>query len=147
MTGIDSVWLTHDAQERLRAELVELRAAERTPAADGHIGAERRARRLELEDLLSRAVVGQTPADDGIAEPGMVLTVRFDDDETEMFLLGRRDGSDTEELEVYSPESPLGSALAGARPGQVRSYLVPSGAAVNVTLVKAVPYGMHVPSH
>ncbi len=148
MTGTDSVWLTDAAYQRLREELVELRAAERDPGDDGQAEATRRARRLELEDLLDRAIVGEAPADDGVAEPGMVLTVRFDDDEeTETFLLGRRDGADTEELEVYSPESPLGSALTGARRGQVRSYQVPSGATVNVTLLEAVPYGMHVPSH
>lgn len=143
MTGIEGVWLTQDAYERLRQELVELRAVQHGPAdADGRFAA-RRARRLELEELLDRAVVGQAPADDGIAEPGMVLTVRFDDEQTETFLLGRRDGADTEELEVYSPGSPLGSALAGARPGQVRSYRVPSGHSVSVTLLEAVPYGLH----
>ncbi len=73
----------------------------------------------------------------------MVLTVRFEDEQTETFLLGRRDGADTADLEVYSPESPLGSALSGARPGQVCSYRVPSGDSVNVTLLEAVPYGMH----
>ncbi len=144
MTGIESVWLTREAYERLRRELTELRAAQH-----GHVGedsefaAGRRLRRLELEELLDRAVVGQVPADDGIAEPGMVLTVRFDDEQTETFLLGRRDGADTDELEVYSPESPLGNALSGARPGQVCSYRVPSGESVSVTLLEAVPYGMH----
>ncbi|SUA45172.1 Transcript cleavage factor greA [Nocardia africana] len=145
MTGTEGVWLTQDAYERLRRELLELRAAQHGPGdEDGQSAAGRRLRRLELEELLDRAVVGQAPADDGIAEPGMVLTVRFDDEQTETFLLSRRDGADTEELEVYSPESPLGRALTGARPGQVCSYRIPSGASVNVTLLEAVPYGMHL---
>lgn len=144
MTGTENVWLTQDAYERLRQELVELRAAHRGGGdEDVESAAGRRARRLELEELLGRAVVGQMPADDGVAEPGMVLTVRFDDGEAETFLLGWRDGADTEELEVYSPESPLGRALTGARRGQVCSYRVPSGASVQVTLLETVPYGMH----
>ncbi|WP_227982249.1 GreA/GreB family elongation factor [Nocardia spumae] len=145
MTEIEGVWLTEDAYERLRQELAQLRAAPHGSGdVDGQTAAGRRMRRLELEELLDRAVVGRAPADDGIAEPGMVLTVRFDDEQTETFLLGRRDGADTEELEVYSLDSPLGSALAGARPGQVRSYRIPSGASMTVTLLEAVPYGMHL---
>ena len=44
------------------------------------------------------------------------------------------------DLEVYSPESPLGRALLGAKEGETRSYELPSGASQKVTLIKAVPY-------
>ncbi|GHE89775.1 hypothetical protein GCM10017786_22460 [Amycolatopsis deserti] len=140
---MDTVWLTEEAYARLREELAALRA----PAGEEPDEAglrQRKTRTRELEDLLRRAVVGQTPPDDGIAEPGMVLTVRFEDDpETETFLLGVRDGA-SDDLEVYSPDSPLGRALTGARQGESRTYQVPSGATVRVTLVSAVPYGRHV---
>jgi transcription elongation GreA/GreB family factor len=75
----------------------------------------------------------------------MVLTIRYDDDgETETFLLGVR-GAEDSELEVYSVHSPLGSAIAGARPGEQRTYTIPSGANLPVTLLSAVPYGAHAP--
>ncbi|MFI7677262.1 GreA/GreB family elongation factor [Actinophytocola sp. NPDC049390] len=140
-----STWLTPETHERLRAELAALRA----PAAADDAGVEsahRRAARIrELQELLANAVVGEDPPDDGVAEPGMVLTVRYDDTgEEETFLLGLRDAEGTgDDIEVYSPVSPLGMAVAGARSGEQRSYQVPNGATVRVTLVNAVPYGHH----
>ncbi|ODR08573.1 transcription elongation factor GreAB [Mycolicibacillus koreensis] len=142
MTGPQSVWMTRSAHNRLQAELNELLETheEDESVALDHLQANR-ARIAQIRDLLSHAVVGEDPPDDGIAEPGMVLTVRFDDTkETETFLLGVRD-VDPGDIEVYSPQSPLGTALAGARPGEQRSYRVPSGDSVSVTLLSAVPYG------
>ncbi|MFD2469720.1 GreA/GreB family elongation factor [Amycolatopsis silviterrae] len=136
-------WLTADAHARLAAELAALR---REPDLDGDDLLDRRQHRLarirQLQDLLRDAVVGEDPPDDGIAEPGMVLTVRYDDGGVETFLLAVRDeaGSD---LEVCSPDSPLGQALDGAKPGERREYEVPSGAVVRVTLVEAYPYGCY----
>jgi transcription elongation GreA/GreB family factor len=102
----------------------------------------RQARIRQIHDLLTNAVVGEDPADDGMAEPGMVLTVRYDDTgEIETFLLGVR-GVEDANIDVYSLQSPLGSAIAGARVGQQRTYSIPSGANLPVTLLKAVPYGM-----
>ena len=105
----------------------------------------RQARIRQIQDLLTNAVVGEDPPDDGVAEPGMVLTVRYDDTgEIETFLLGVR-GVEDADIDVYSMQSPLGSAIVGARPGEQRTYSIPSGANLPVTLLKAVPYGMHVP--
>ncbi|NYI93155.1 transcription elongation GreA/GreB family factor [Amycolatopsis endophytica] len=142
--AMDTVWLTEAAYARLSDELAALRTSAAPDDEDPVAGLLRRqARARELEDLLRRAVVGQPPPDDGVAEPGMVLTVRFDDETTtETFLLGARDGA-ADGLEVYSADSPLGRALTGARQGESRSYTVPSGATVRVTLVSAVPYGQH----
>ncbi|MGH3552704.1 MAG: GreA/GreB family elongation factor, partial [Mycobacterium sp.] len=93
--------------------------------------------------MLVDAVVGDDPPDDGIAEPGMVLTIRYDETgDTETFLLGVR-GAEYGDMEVYSNQSPLGAAIAGARPGERRTYTLPSGSALTVTLLKAVPYGIH----
>ena len=73
----------------------------------------------------------------------MVLTVRYDDTgEIETFLLGVR-GVEDADIDVYSMQSPLGRAIAGARPGEQRTYSIPSGANLPVTLLKAVPHGMH----
>jgi transcription elongation factor GreA len=154
MTSTTRVWLTPEAHSRLQTELAALLApadrAENT-ATDAVDAARRRASRVrELRELLATAVVGEDPPNDGVAEPGMVLTVRYDDTaEEETFLLGLRgaehgaDHPDRDDLEVYSPTSPLGSALTGARPGDQRSYQVPDGTTVRVTLIDAVPYGHH----
>ncbi|HTM84215.1 MAG TPA: GreA/GreB family elongation factor [Mycobacterium sp.] len=146
MTGPQTVWMTRSAHNRLQAELAELLEThdEDESVALDHLQA-RRTRIAQIRDLLSHAIVGEDPPDDGIAEPGMVLTVRFDDTkETETFLLGVRD-VDPGDMEVYSPQSPLGTALAGARPGEQRTYRVPSGASVSVTLLGAVPYSQRHP--
>ncbi|MGB3484272.1 MAG: GreA/GreB family elongation factor [Mycobacterium sp.] len=150
MTTAQRVWLTPQAYDGLQNELTTLRAllaADVEPADEDEntvaVQQARRARMQRIHDLLLNASVGEDPADDGVAEPGMVLTVRFDDTEdTETFLLGVR-GAEYGDLEVYSVKSPLGEALLGARPGQRRQYEVPSGGMSSVTLVKAVPYGMH----
>jgi transcription elongation factor GreA len=89
---------------------------------------------------LVNAVVGEDPPDDGIAEPGMVLTIRYDD--TETFLMSLR-GVEYDDIAVYSNQSPLGAAIAGARPGERRTYTLPNGAVLTVTLLDAAPYGMH----
>ena len=106
----------------------------------------RAARVRQLQEILANAVVGEDPPNDGVAEPGMVLTVRYDDTaDEETFLLGLRAAEpDGGGLEVYSPASPLGRAVTGARPGDRRSYQVPNGATVHVTLLRAVPYGHHL---
>ncbi|MFE9750469.1 GreA/GreB family elongation factor [Saccharothrix saharensis] len=142
-------WLTPHAHQRLRAELAELNrtaGAADDPADQDDRAALRRQRQdrlREIQDLLANAVVGEDPPDDGIAEPGMVLTVRYDDTgDTETFLLGTR-AAEHGDIEVYSPDSPLGTALTGARRGEQRAYRVPAGGTIRVTLLEAVPYGRH----
>jgi transcription elongation factor GreA len=142
------VWLTPDAAERLRNELNELIALTEASSDDAGEQAleryqERENRIQQIRDLLDDAVIGQDPPDDGVAEPGMVLTVRYDDTgDVETFLLGIR-GAEHGDLQVYSPSSPLGTALVGARQGEQRTYQVPSGAVLPVTLLEAVPYGRY----
>lgn len=97
----------------------------------------------QIEDLLLRATVGEDPPDDGIAEPGMVLTIRYDGTgDTQTFLLCVP-GAEYGDAEVYSSQSPLGAAIMGARPGERRTYTLPSGVGLRVTLLEAVPYGVY----
>ncbi|QWF78588.1 GreA/GreB family elongation factor [Amycolatopsis sp. CA-230715] len=145
-------WLTPGAHARLAAELADLRRAPGPGDGSGEqdrfvLDQHRQARLRELQYLLRNAVVGEDPPDDGVAEPGMVLTVRYDDGGTETFLLGTRDENGQDDLDVYSPESPLGRALHGAEPGEQREYEVPNGSIVRVTLVDARPYGHHRTVH
>ncbi|EMD25727.1 GreA/GreB family elongation factor [Amycolatopsis azurea] len=147
MTMVSSgPWLTPETHARLVRELAALRraaAVERDGDDEIALHTHRQSRIRQIEDVLRVAVVGQDPPDDGVAEPGMVLTVEYDDGDTETFLLGMRDEAGHRDLEVYSPDSPIGRALHGAKPGDRREYRVPSGGAVHVTLVRAEPYGRH----
>lgn len=161
MSDTKVTWLTQDAYDRLKHELDEL--IENRPVIAAKINDSREegdlkenggyhaareeqgqqeARIRHLQELLRNAKVGEAPAADGRAEPGMVLTVRYEgDDEEEQFLLATREEGGSGDIEVYSPESPLGRALLGAAEGESREYELPNGNKQKVTLVKAVPYG------
>lgn len=145
----DPVWLTPQGYEDLRSELNNLLFAYRTMQShrdpDHNESQEDREwqemRIRQLQELLLAAEVGGAPPDDGVAEPGMVLTVRYgDSDDTESFLLASREASAGMDMEVYSPESPLGRALLGAAENDTREYPLPGGATMSVTLLKAVPF-------
>jgi transcription elongation factor GreA len=154
MTSTEPVWMTRQAHARLQNELAALRSRPHIDVPedlmdyDDNLVANytaRQARIRQIQDLLTNAVVGEDPPDDGVAEPGMVLTVRYDDTgEIETFLLGVR-GVEDADIDVYSMQSPLGSAIAGAHVGEQRTYCIPSGDNLPVTLLKAVPWGMHTP--
>ena len=144
------VWISPQAHERLHRELDTLRflfsAGIAEEGTDGNAAAVRRAweiRIQQIHDLLINAVVGEDPPNDGIAEPGMVVTIRYDDTgDTDTFLLGVH-GAEYADMAVYSVESPLGTAIAGARAGERRTYRMADGSALAVTLLKAIPYGLH----
>ena len=134
-----TIWLTQDAFDKLPAELEDLKGPRRQEIIE-RISAARdegdlkenggyhaakdeqgkiEARIRQLEDMLRRAEVGETPANDGVVEPGMVVTYRFaGDDETEKFLLGAREiEREDDPLEVYSPQSAMGAAIIGKSKG------------------------------
>jgi transcription elongation factor GreA len=157
-----TIWLTQDAFDKLTAELADLKGPVReeviakiSAARDegdlkengGYHAAREEQGKLEgrirqLEDMLRRAEVGETPPDDGVVEPGMVVTYRFvgdSDDETETFLLGARE-IEPEGLTAYSPQSPLGSAINGHKTGETVSYEAPNGKQLEVVIVDAKPY-------
>ncbi|SBS73356.1 GreA/GreB family elongation factor [uncultured Microbacterium sp.] len=126
----DRVWMTPATLASLEAELATLRDDDR-------------ARAVEVRELIRRAEVGAKP-DDGLVEPGMTVTVRFDrDGSTETFLLGSRDLVRQDagvEVDVYSPTSPLGAAITGRYVGDGVTFEAPNGASLAVTVVAAVPY-------
>jgi transcription elongation factor GreA len=158
------IWLTQDAFDKLTLELEDLKGPVRqeiiariSAARDegdlkengGYHAAREEQGKLEgrirqLEDMLLRAEVGETPADDGVVEPGMKVTYKFvgdDDDDAETFLLGAREMEDAAGgLKVYSPQSPLGSAILGSTKGDTVTYEAPNGKQLQVVIVDAVPY-------
>jgi len=155
-----TVWLTQEAYDRLSRELEALIANRQAMAKEindrreegdlrengGYHAAreeqgKQEGRILQLTQMLRDARVGEAPTSDGTAGPGMVVTVRFsDDDDTETFLIGSREVSDTTDLDVYSAASPLGQALTGAKEGDTVSYNTPTGKTLSVTLISAKPY-------
>ena len=98
------------------------------------------ARIRQLESLLRNATVGEAPADDGIVEPGMVVTVEmFGDKET--FLLGSREiAGDAADIDVYSEQSPMGAAINGKKKGDEVTYDAPNGKSIAVKIIDAKPY-------
>jgi transcription elongation factor GreA len=155
-----AAWLSQDAHDRLQAELQELIASRPVIAAEinarreegdlrengGYHAAreeqgQQEARIRQLEELVNNAKVGEAPTQSGVALPGSVVTFKYDVCETETFLIAtRQEGVSDGKLEVFSPNSPLGGALIGAKEKETREYTVPSGNTVKVTLVKAEPY-------
>jgi transcription elongation factor GreA len=154
-------WLTQEAYDRLKAEQDELIANRPVIAAEinarreegdlrengGYHAAreeqgKQEARIRQLQELLRTAKVDEAPKQAGVAHPGSVLTVRYEGDkDTETFLLATREEGSHGNLEVFSPSSPLGAALLGAKEGEIREYELPNGGHQKVTLVKAVPFG------
>ena len=159
-----TIWLTREAYDRLAAELEHLKGPARAEIsrriADAreegdlrenggyHAAREEQskseARILQLEDMLSRAQVGETPQQSEVIEAGMEVTVRFEgDSDTETFLLGAREVLALDasvDMAVYSPQSPLGSAILGKRPGDTASYTAPNGKDLKVEIVSAQPF-------
>jgi transcription elongation factor GreA len=154
------VWLTQDAYDRLRQEYehksgpgrAEIVARINEAREEGdlkenggyHAAKEEQgkqeARIRQLEQLLRDAKVGQAPASDGKAGPGMIVEVRFaGDSETERFVLGSREDHSTS-LTIYSPQSPLGSAVTGHEPGETVNYSLPNGRKTSVEIVAVEPY-------
>jgi transcription elongation factor GreA len=163
-TAPDTIWVTQEAYTRLQAELDHLRGdvraditAKIAAARDEgdlkenggyHAAREEQgkneARISQLEDRLRRAQIGDKPADDGLVEAGMKVTIRFDGDtDTETFLLGSRELLSLDshvDLDIYSPTSPLGEAISGKSVGDTASYQAPNGKTITVHIEAAVPF-------
>ena len=152
------VWLTQDAYDKLAEELAYLkgegrllvsakigRAREEGDLSENggyHAAREEQghqeARIRQLAAMLENARVGEAPSASGGIQPGSTVTVYYDGDpdDTDTFLLGSREMVAFDvDVDIYSPQSPLGSAVLGAKPGDTVSYLTPRGTTVDVTIV------------
>ena len=157
----NQVWLTQEAYDRLQRELEELSGPVRAEVVakiaaareegdlkenGGYHAAKDEQGKLEarirqLTHMLKNATVGEAPPDDGVAEPGMVITARFaGDDEPEKFLIGHREDFVGEDLEIYSAQSPLGQAIHGRKAGETVEYELPNGRTMTVEILDAKPY-------
>jgi transcription elongation factor GreA len=157
MSQLDPVttFLTQEAFDRLQAELAELEGPTRAAVVDrietareegdlkengGYHAAKEEQGKLEarirqLTLLLRSAAVGSATADDGTAGPGTIVTVRFAGDTgTEKFLVGSREESAVD-VDVYSPQSPIGQAVTGHRAGDSVSYVTPAGKTIGLEIL------------
>ena len=152
-------YLTQAAHDRLKAELQELSGPGRTEIAKrieaareegdlrengGYHAAKEEQGKMEarirqVTQLLENATVGEAPPDDGVVEPGMVVTVEmFGDEET--FLMGSREIGEHTDLTVYSEKSAMGSAINGRKVGETVTYTAPNGKDIDVKILHAKPY-------
>jgi transcription elongation factor GreA len=158
----DSVtWLTQAAYDQLKAELEHLSGPARAEIVAkieearqegdlkenaGYHAAREDQGKLELRvrqltQLLEHAKVGEAPADNGVVAPGTVVTIAFDGDpdDTLTFLLGSREYV-SDDLDTYSPQSPLGSGVNGKKAGDDAFYELPNGKKASVKILAVKPY-------
>ncbi|MGB6454094.1 MAG: transcription elongation factor GreA [Streptosporangiaceae bacterium] len=154
-------WLTQEAYDRLKAELEHLAGPGRIEIAQkieaareegdlkengGYHAAKdqqgmQEARIRQLTHILENARVGEPPRTTGVVGPGMTVTVRFERDGDEVtFLLASREEVGSP-IDVYSPKSPLGSAINGKKVGETATYTLPNGRSTTVEILESVPYG------
>jgi len=152
-------WLTQEAADRLAAELANLETEGRTEVikkieaarAEGdlkenggyHAARDEQgkieARIRQLKQMLENATIGAPPASaEGVVGAGMVVSAIVADDEMR-FLLGSREIA-SDDLDVYSEKSPLGSAVLGAKIGDKVSYTLPNGKSISVEILGAEFY-------
>ena len=153
-----AAWLTQEAFDRLKAELVQLSGPGRAEIVSkieqarsegdlkengGYHAAKDEQGKIEarirqLSELLRDAHVGESPADDGIVEQGMVVVASIAGDET-TFLLGSREVGSAD-MDVFSERSPLGMAIMGHKVGDKIDYVAPNGKTIHVEILAAKPY-------
>ena len=161
-TDQGTIWLTQDAFDKLHAELDDLKGPRRQEIIE-RISAARdegdlkenggyhaakdeqgkvEARIRQLEDMLRRAEVGETPENDGVVEPGMVVTYRFVGDDEQREVPPRRPRDQARGRPARGLLAAVRHGRGDQRPpkGETVSYTAPNGKELSVEIVDAVPY-------
>lgn len=147
-------WMTQESFDRLQAELTELSTNGRVEIAKrievareegdlkengGYHAAKDEQGKIEarirqLTALLRDAEIGVPPESHGVVEAGTVITATIAGDDS-TFLLGNREMAGESDLDVYSPQSPLGAAIMGLKVGDETSFTAPNGRSITVAVV------------
>jgi transcription elongation factor GreA len=149
----DAAWLTQEAYDRLANELEQLLTVARSDIAKriqeareegdlkengGYHAAKEEQGKIEsrinrLEEILATAQVGEAPKAHGVVQQGLIISVELNGSEKK-FLLGSAEISD-EDIEVYSPDSPIGSAIMGKKIGEQLDVHLPNGKTIQVKIL------------
>jgi len=155
-----STWLTQESFDRLSAELVERSGPMRSEITkkielareegdlkeNGGYHAAREeqgkneARVRQLKQMLENAQIGTPPSDTGTIAIGHVVTVEFADGDSERFWLVSREEAVHSNMDVYSPDSPLGNAVIGKKQGDTSSFELPNGKEITIAIKKVETY-------
>ena len=147
-------WLTQEAYDRLQAELDNLINVERAAISKkiqdareegdlkengGYHAAKDQqgiieARIARLTQILANSVVGESQESSDTVAQGMVITIELNEKKME-FLLGSAEMAENTDMSVYSPDSPMGIAIMGAKIGESVSYTAPNGKTLTVKIV------------
>jgi len=162
-----TTWLTQEAYDRLRSEYEHLSSDGRAEVVKkiasareegdlkengGYHAAREEQGKLEarikqLRHLLESAQVGEPPAADGSVQVGHAVSVTFVggalDGEKERFLLGSREQAGDHDIDVYSPQSPLGGAVLAQRVGTEVGYSLPNGKQLKVRVDQSEPFNLN----
>jgi len=144
---VSETHLSREAHQRLQAELEDLTTRGRVEIArqieaaralgdlsengDYHAAKDQQgkmeARIRQIQSMLASAVIVEDDVATDTVSAGSVVSLRYEgDDDVERYLVGsieeRRPG-----VSVISPNSPLGQALVGRKPGETVQYEAPGG--------------------
>ena len=156
-----ATWLSTEAHARLETTLAELTGPVREDIVrkiesareegdlrenGGYHAAKEEQGKLEarirqLKALLRDARVGQVPSGE-VVEEGCLVSVDFGDNDIETFLYASRENATDEggkigSLDVYSPQSPIGQAIAGCKKGDTVTF---GDRKISVTITDVRPY-------
>jgi transcription elongation factor GreA len=149
------MWLSQEAYDRLKAELENAINIERPDITrriqdareegdlkeNGGYHAAKEAQNLNeariarLTQILAEAVVGEAPPAGDTVVQGMVVKAELDGSKRLEFLLGSSEMAENTDLTVYSPESPIGVAITGAKIGETVEYTAPTGKKITVKII------------
>jgi len=154
------IWLTQQTFDRLNAELEERRGPLRAEIVErissardegdlkengGYHAAKdeqgtNEGRIRQLEELLKDSTT-EPSADDQTVTAGKLVTYRYAGDDEEQLLLGAREIADDQtDVEVVSPQSPLGAALEGHKAGETVDFEQPNGKVAKIEIISAIPF-------
>jgi transcription elongation factor GreA len=159
----ESLLLTQAAFDRLKDELERLITVERHEIAKriqdareegdlkengGYHAAKEEQGKIEarinrLEEMLATAEIGSADASDGVVKQGLMVSCKLNGRPAEFFLGSHEifEGTKFEEqiengdLDVYSPDSPIGKVVMGTKVGDVVSFSAPNGKEISVEIL------------